>query len=398
MIYPKDSQVGQVGQVRQVRRELVLAPLLPVALIEIQPLPKAFPRPCSPSTLSHAVLPATSVIMATTPHWTEPQQDDQDEEQYTTEETDSALGNDVASSTASLSASLLEYRTLHGRTYHSLQGSAEHWTPNDNTHLESMDCAHHCLTLLLKGKLYLAPIAEGPIKVLDVGCGTGIWAIDFADAHPNATVIGTDISPSQPEWVPPNLKFEIEDCTQPWTYPPNIFDFVHLRYLFGSISDWESLYEEAFKACKPGGWVEALEPSVNIKSDDGSVREGTALYDWGRLFNEASAKAGRSMSIVDDGTVSKAFRKAGFVNITSRPFKLPATSWPLDKELKEVGAFSQLTMEQDLDGYAMLLFTQALGWTHAEVTIYLARIRKEMRDMRFKPYFLVEVVYGRKPE
>lgn len=29
---------------------------------------------------------------------------------------------------------------------------------------------------------------------------------DFADDHPEANVIGTDISPIQPKWVPPNLK------------------------------------------------------------------------------------------------------------------------------------------------------------------------------------------------
>lgn len=29
---------------------------------------------------------------------------------------------------------------------------------------------------------------------------------DFADEHPQAEVIGTDISPIQPSWVPPNVK------------------------------------------------------------------------------------------------------------------------------------------------------------------------------------------------
>lgn len=29
---------------------------------------------------------------------------------------------------------------------------------------------------------------------------------DFADTYPNCEVIGTDISPIQPGWVPPNLK------------------------------------------------------------------------------------------------------------------------------------------------------------------------------------------------
>lgn len=29
---------------------------------------------------------------------------------------------------------------------------------------------------------------------------------DFADMHPDAEVIGTDVSPIQPSWVPPNVK------------------------------------------------------------------------------------------------------------------------------------------------------------------------------------------------
>lgn len=29
---------------------------------------------------------------------------------------------------------------------------------------------------------------------------------DFADEYPNCEVIGTDLSPIQPTWIPPNLK------------------------------------------------------------------------------------------------------------------------------------------------------------------------------------------------
>lgn len=342
-----------------------------------------------------ASVPAAPVV-TNTPHWTEQEAAEADEDELA--DGDSALGDDAASTTASLSASILEYRTIHGRTYHSLQGTADHWTPNDDAHLESMDCVHHCLTLLLENKLYLAPIADGPIKVLDIGCGTGIWAIDFADAHPSAEVTGTDISVIQPEWVPPNLKFEIEDCTQPWTYAPDGFDYVHMRYLFGAISDWDSLIGEAFKVCRPGGWVEITDPSVNMRSDDGSVREGTAFYEWGLLFNEASSKYGRAMDMVDRGTTLASMKKTGFVDIHRRTFKLPTTPWPRDQRLKQLGAFCRLAMEQDLDGYAMYLFMNGLGWSQQQVAIFLARVRKEMRDPRVQPYFLVEVLYGRKPE
>lgn len=56
------------------------------------------------------------------------------------------------------------------------------------------------------------------------------------------------------------------------------------------------------------------------------------------------------MSMVDDGSTPVSFKKAGFVDVRSRTFKLPATAWPKDPRLQQLGAFSQLAMEQDLDG------------------------------------------------
>jgi hypothetical protein len=53
--------------------------------------------------------------------------------------------------------------------------------PNDEREQERLDVVHHWYRVTLKGELFRAPITANPQKVLDIGTGTGIWAIDFAE-------------------------------------------------------------------------------------------------------------------------------------------------------------------------------------------------------------------------
>lgn len=43
-----------------------------------------------------------------------------------------------------------------------------------------MDLLHHIYNLILDGEIHIAPIKD-PQRVLDIGTGTGIWAVDFAE-------------------------------------------------------------------------------------------------------------------------------------------------------------------------------------------------------------------------
>lgn len=118
----------------------------------------------------------------------------------------------------------------------------------------------------MRNRLFDAPIGSHPQRVLDIGTGTGIWCIDMADQYPSAEVIGTDITPIQPQWVPPNWyfpplhtpcttnshsRFEMDDMEKEWTYQPDTFDFIHARNIAPSISDWPKLLAEAFRCVPP---------------------------------------------------------------------------------------------------------------------------------------------------
>lgn len=68
-----------------------------------------------------------------------------------------------------------------------------------------MDLGHHIYRLVLGGDLFLAPIGDKVKRVLDLGTGTGIWAMDFAEYTfpPPPHIISNNlqrISPSRSPW------------------------------------------------------------------------------------------------------------------------------------------------------------------------------------------------------
>jgi hypothetical protein len=76
--------------------------------------------------------------------------------------------------------------------------------------------------------------------------------------------------------------------------------------------------------------------------------------------------------------------------------QVPLGSWPKDPKLKELGRFAHATIAQDVEGY-VLYMANLQGWSREEITVYSARLRREMRDNRIHPYFRMKVVWGRKP-
>ncbi|KAH7229996.1 hypothetical protein NW759_015401 [Fusarium solani] len=310
---------------------------------------------------------------------------------------DSSMGQDTLSSTASVSSSILQYRRLQGRTYHSEKFELNYFLPNDDPLLESLDLTHHYLTILLDEELFLAPVKEENMqRVLDVGTGTGIWAIEFADRYPGAEVIGTDLSPCQPQWIPPNARFEIDDATLTWTWDPDQFNFIHIRYLFGAVKDWGGLFKEAYRCCAPGGWVQSTEANVEFRSDDGTVDKEPSLHMFTKLFQEGGKALGRPFFV--DHLQETEFRKAGFVDVQVIDHKLPVGGWPKDPKLAQVGQFVRAALENDLEGLTLMMWHDLLQWPKDDYQLFLMGLRKGLQNPKVHSYMTVRYVYGRKPE
>jgi len=233
---------------------------------------------------------------------------------------DSAFDANSSSST-SLSSSILHYEYNNGRRYHGFR-SGSYLLPNDEEEQDRLDLLHHIFLLILGGKLYDAPVLPTSLKrVLDIGTGTGIWAIDFADENPGVEVIGTDLSPIQPTWVPPNAKFYIDDAESDWVYSDaEHFDFIHCRTMSGSITDWERLIQQSYTHLSPGGWLEFQEPLALCESDDGTLEKAEDMLRWQELCNDAAA--GFKKDIRVGHTLKARMQAAGFVDVQEKVVKV----------------------------------------------------------------------------
>ena len=76
----------------------------------------------------------------------------------------------------------------NGRWYHGFRRGI-YMYPCDELEKDRMDIYHKLFTVARRDQLHQAPIPQHwEPRILDVGCGTGIWAIDMADQYLNAEV------------------------------------------------------------------------------------------------------------------------------------------------------------------------------------------------------------------
>lgn len=253
---------------------------------------------------------------------------------------------------------------------------------------------HHIFRLILGGALYKSPVVNAK-HVLDIGTGTGIWALDFADENPDVQVLGNDLSPIQPSWTAPNCSFIIDDVESNWSYPASKpFDLIHQRNMVGSIGNWKRLFQQAFDNLAPGGWYEAQEFDVWFQGQAEPLNDDSYIMKWQKLLDEASSRFGKRLNCVTE--MKSAFTDVAFENVSHEIYKVPIGRWPKDRRLREIGIFLQAQMLDSVEPVSMAYFTRVLGWTKEETLVYIARVRKEFQNDRSCLYVYCHFLRGQK--
>ncbi|KAF9877078.1 methyltransferase domain-containing protein [Colletotrichum karsti] len=220
-------------------------------------------------------------------------------------------------------------------------------------------------------------------------------AVEMADVFPNAEIIGNDLSAIQPSWVPPNVKFEIDDVESSWVGTKK-FDYIFVRHMLVAIADWPKLVKNVYKHLDPGGWAEFQDLNSEYYSDDGTYTEEHATRKWNKQFVDACEAMGRTgcpgLKLQDW------VKDAGFQRITHQRFKCPVGPWARDPHHREVGMLNLIQTLDGLEAFSLKLFCDVLGKTKEEVLVMLTKVRSEVKSNTFHAMFDHHVVYGQKPE
>ncbi|KIW04945.1 uncharacterized protein PV09_04110 [Verruconis gallopava] len=307
-------------------------------------------------------------------------------------DSDSAFVDSASRHTESVASSAYAYRFANGRRYHAYDGEAYQF-PNDESEQDRLDLQHHIFRLCADNRLYLAPIPADLHSVLDVGTGTGIWAIEFADEHPSATVVGIDLSPIQPNNVPVNCSFRVDNLELDWI-PEEKYDFIHSRAMVGAIKDWPRFLAQSFDHLKPGGYIELQDLTSPVCCNDPTESSNSIMVKYGNHVLDAGRRIG--LDFQAPYKWREMLQEAGFVDINIRWFNWPIGPWAKGVKNKMIGRYLYVDFHEGLE-VARLLFTNVLGWSSNDFDNLIAQVRAEMEEQKIHLYERVCFCYARKP-
>lgn len=276
--------------------------------------------------------------------------------------------------------------------------SVVYMLPTDEPEAERLNY-QHWLLLETFGGLFRAPLEGSQVlRVLDIGCGTGNWAIDLAKQHPNATVIGIDLN-EDPQWAtaPSNCKFRVADMEKETTWDgfEESFDYIHGRFIVPGIRHWSDLLARCFDHLSNEGWLELQDFGFPMGCESNISKSDSKLMTFSDFMEEGMLKNGLHPGIA--GRFPELLSEVGFVQPKLESFKMIMGPWPEDERERNLGQMGLKNWNLGLRGFSEKLFTGVLGWSVERFEKFIEETLKELNDGRYRIYLPLKVCFAQKP-
>ncbi len=183
---------------------------------------------------------------------------------------------------------------------------------------------------------------NSPLRILEVGCGTGFMTNYLAEKYPEAEVIGIDLSPVPCTGVREGVKFIQGDFLELLHGPAKhglqkgSFDYVFSRMLVFGITDWSGYVARVKEVLAPGGHIELQE--IDFNYFDGDEKLLSSSWTW--LEDQHTAFLERGLNIYAGSNLATYLKEAEFLDVQMRQFRWIFGKWIGHPETDMIGEYS----------------------------------------------------------
>lgn len=298
--------------------------------------------------------------------------------------------------------------------------------PTGHEESRRLDIQHDLFVISQNGALILSDFppdhgppdtGTAPLRVLDLGTGNGIWAIEFAKLHPTAEVIGVDLAVPhrQLDDIPENVHFVVQDITQAWpshqeSATAAAFDLIHGRQILLNLPNPAVVLQHSWDALRPGGMIEFCEYWQPMISELACEHDGTPgqplplLIEWHQKTVEAAAALGCDSSYA--AKLPQGLENAGFEDVKVVDRKIPIGGWnpdgdtPQDNRMAQMDAVLLQMIRFGAPGLTKNIMVKGLEWSVDQANRYAERVVQETQRTDLgvdRIYARLRTVLARKP-
>lgn len=238
----------------------------------------------------------------------------------------------------------------------------------------------------------ILPDTPEEINILDVGTGTGVWAIAMAKKWRNAKVVATDLTlPPQSVDTPSNLKF-VRHNANDLEWPLEKFHFIHGRMLDAGIHDWPMFRGTCFRHLAPGGYLELAHVTHPMHSEFPEFDNANAspFLHLMHQITLASKKVG-----IDYDVSSKHLQgltDVGFEDVEETAIVWPLGSWSQQENQQNIGMLSLKNTMGIVDLAAKSILTHQNFMSEKEADDFVQAGRDDLLQSDKKHFYLTMYV------